>query len=116
MLVVICCYGFQVYVQCVFLAVDVLCRGGFGTFLSKSVRPTLFCRLYYSLFVVLFSFVFTGFVFVLLGWFFVFAVLGYLIDQRGLDRDTLILVFYNIKTIVSQCWDGIGSGDEKWRH
>ena len=44
------------------------------------------------------------------------SVLGYLIDQRGLDRDTIILVFYNIKTIVSQCWDGIGSGDEKWRH
>ena len=31
------------------------------------------------------------------------SVLGYLIDQRGLDRDTIILVFYNIKTIVSQC-------------
>ena len=44
------------------------------------------------------------------------SVLGYLIDQRGLDRDTIILAFYNIKTIVSQCWDGIGSGDEKWRH
>ena len=44
------------------------------------------------------------------------SVLGYLIDQRGLDRDTIILVFYNIKTIVSQCWYGIGSGDEKWRH
>ena len=44
------------------------------------------------------------------------SVLGYLIDQRGLDRDTIILVFYNIKTIVSQCWDGIGSGDETWRH
>ena len=28
------------------------------------------------------------------------SVLGYLIDQRGLDRDTIILVFYNIKTIV----------------
>ena len=46
----------------------------------------------------------------------VLSVLGYLIDQRGLDRDTIILVFYNIKMIVSQCWDGIGSGDEKWRH
>ena len=44
------------------------------------------------------------------------SVLGYLIDQRGLDRDTIILVFYNIKTIVSQCWDGIGSGDETCRH
>ena len=45
------------------------------------------------------------------------SVLGYLIDQRGLDRDTIILVFYNIKTIVSQCWDGkvvvMKSGDIK---
>ena len=44
------------------------------------------------------------------------TVLKHLVDQRGLDRDTIILVFYNIKTIVSQYWDGIGSGDEKWRH
>ena len=44
------------------------------------------------------------------------TVLKHLIQQRRLDRDTIILVFYNIKTIVSQCWDGIGSGDEKWRH
>ena len=44
------------------------------------------------------------------------SVLKHLIDQRGLDRDTNILVFYNMKTIVSQCWDGIGSGDEKWSH
>ena len=44
------------------------------------------------------------------------TVLKHLIQQRRLDRDTIILVFYNIKTIVSQYWDGIGSGDEKWRH
>ena len=44
------------------------------------------------------------------------TLLNHLIDQRGLDRDTIILVFYNIKTIVSQYWDGIGSGDENWRH
>ena len=44
------------------------------------------------------------------------SVLGYLIEQRGLDRDTMILVFYNIKTIVSQCWEEIGSGDETWGH
>ena len=44
------------------------------------------------------------------------SVLRHLFDQRGLDRDTTVLVFYNIKTIVSQCWDGIGSDDDKWRH
>ena len=44
------------------------------------------------------------------------TVLKHLIDQQGLDRDTIMLVFYNIKPIVSQCWDGIGSGDEKWRY
>ena len=44
------------------------------------------------------------------------TVLKHFIDQLGLDRDTIILVFYNIKTIVSQCWNGIGSGDEKWRY
>jgi len=38
-----------------------------------------------------------------------------LIDQRGFDRDTIILVLYNIKTIVSKLWDGKGENDEKWR-
>ena len=31
------------------------------------------------------------------------SMFGDLIDQRGLDRDAIILVFYNIKRIVSQC-------------
>ena len=33
------------------------------------------------------------------------TVLKHLIDQRGLDR-----------AIVSQYWDGIGGGDEKWSY
>ena len=41
---------------------------------------------------------------------------GTMIDQPSLDRDTIILVVYNIKTIVSKHWDGIGEDDEKWRH
>ena len=44
------------------------------------------------------------------------TVLRDLIDQRGLDRDTIIFVFYNIRTIVSQHWDEIGKDDEQWRH
>ena len=41
------------------------------------------------------------------------TVLGHLVQQRGsLDRDIIILVFYNIKTIVSEHWNGIG----EWRH
>ena len=43
------------------------------------------------------------------------SVLRHLIDQRGFDRDTIILVLYNIKTIVSKLWDGKGENDEKWR-
>ena len=44
------------------------------------------------------------------------SVLKHLIDQRSMDRETIILVFYNIKTIVSEHWDGIGKDDETWRH
>ena len=40
------------------------------------------------------------------------SVLKHLIDQRNMDRDTLILVFYNIKPIVSEHWDGIGKDDK----
>ena len=46
----------------------------------------------------------------------VLSVLKHLIDQRSMDRDTIILVFYNIKTVVSEHWDGIGKDDEQWRH
>ena len=43
-------------------------------------------------------------------------MLGHLVQQRTVDRDTIILVFYNIKTIVSEYWDGTRKDDEKWRH
>ena len=46
----------------------------------------------------------------------VLSVLKHLIDQPSMDRDTIILVFYNIKTVVSEHWDGIGKDDEQWRH
>ena len=34
----------------------------------------------------------------------------------SMDRDTIVLVFYNIKAIVSEYLDGIGKDNEQWRH
>lgn len=44
-----------------------------------------------------------------------FSVLRHLIDQRSMSRGTIILGFYNIKTIISEHSDGIGENDEQWR-
>ena len=42
-----------------------------------------------------------------------FNVLGFLIKKRSnLNRDTIILIFYTIKDIVSHAWNGIG----EWRY
>ena len=88
-----CLFGFFVDVQCVFLAVDVLCVGGSGEFFIKTFTPTcfIFCFMflpYVSLIhflnfvfcwcVACYDFLLMFNVFSLLLMFYVWGVLGFL--------------------------------------